>query len=105
MKYRAILSANAQEDIRRMPRPVAVYVLGQLRSLENDPVLLSRRSHFPFREKCQIFEIDYDWEGKRYFINVLFQYGADEETLHILDAPFQAVDDWWEPEDEDAGDA
>jgi hypothetical protein len=96
MSYRATLSANAQDDLRRMPRRVALHAIAQLRSLEANPTLLSGRSHFPFREKCQIFSFDYDHEGQRYFVNVLFQYDADEETLHIADIAWQAVDEWWE---------
>ena len=101
MNYRAILSSNAQADIRGMPRSVARYVIAQLRNLESDPTLLSRASHFPFRLQCQLFSFDYDHLGQRYFINVLFQYGADEETLHILDAPWQAVTEWWESDEGD----
>jgi hypothetical protein len=97
MSYRAILSANAQADIRRMPAPVARYTLAQLKNLEADPTLLSRPSHFPFRQKCQIFSFDYDHAGQRYFVNVLFQYAADEESLEILDAPWQVVTDPFEP--------
>jgi hypothetical protein len=101
MSYRAILTVNAEEDIRRMPAAVARYVLRQLVNLENDPILLSGKSHFPFREKCQLFSFDFDWNNQRYFINVHFQYGADEETLIISDAPWQAATDWWEEGDED----
>jgi hypothetical protein len=103
MSYRATLSANAANDVRRMPPAVARYAIAQLRNLEVDPTLLSRASHFPFREKCQIFSFDYDHDGKRYFVNVLFQYGADEQTLFILDAPWQEASEWWE-EPEDDGD-
>jgi len=51
MSYRAVLSANAQADIRALPPQVAQYVLRQLNNLEANPTLLSRRLHFPFREK------------------------------------------------------
>jgi hypothetical protein len=96
MNYRAILTANSQDDIRRMPPAVARFTLLQLKNLQESPTSLSVRSHFPFREKCQLFSFDYDWEGRRYFINVLFQYGTDETRLIILDAPWQVADEWWE---------
>ncbi|MDB5323020.1 MAG: hypothetical protein JWN40_4651 [Phycisphaerales bacterium] len=96
MNYHAILSANAQNDIRGMPLAVARYTLLQLQNLQEFPTSLSVRSHFPFREKCQLFSFDYDWEGRRYFINVLFQYGMDEMSLFVLDAPWQVAEEWWE---------
>jgi hypothetical protein len=101
MSYRAILTGNAKNDLRAMPERVAQYVLLQLAELEKSPTALSRPSHFPFRLQCQLFKFDYDYDGKRYFINVLFQYGADEESLYILDAPFQAAESWWDFGDDD----
>jgi len=83
-----------------MPAAVAQYTMVQLRNLELDPALLSTRSHFPFRAKCQIFSFDLDHQGQRFFINALFQYHANEEELLISDIPWQAASDWWEPDAE-----
>jgi hypothetical protein len=96
MSYRAILSPNAQDDLRRMPPPVSIYTLSQLANLERNPTALSEPSHFPFREKCQIFSFDYDFQGKRYFFNVLFEYGADEQTLFLSDIAWQVAEQWYE---------
>jgi hypothetical protein len=41
-------------------------------------------------------EFDYDHDGRRYFATVLFQYGQDEQTLHILDAALHDVTTWYE---------
>src|SRR5260221_11825370 len=97
MSYRSSLSTNAQDDIRRIKEDrVRQYVMAQLINLENDPALLSHRSHFPWREQCQVFSFDYDYGARRYFINVLFQYGADEQTLSIDDIAVVEADNWWE---------
>src|SRR5947209_4639972 len=95
MSYRVVLSVRAQTDIKGMPSALRPYVIQQLKALELNPSLLSKRSHFPYREQCQVFSFDRDEGGKRYFINVLFQYGADEQTLHVSDITCQGVTDWW----------
>jgi hypothetical protein len=78
-----------------MPDFLRAYVILQLQALELNPTLLSERSHFPFREGCQVFSFDYDRDEKRYFVNVLFQYENDEETLHVSDVPWQVAENWW----------
>ena len=88
IRYRAILSLNAQDDLRRLfdnCPSVLPFVRSQLMLLEESPTSLSTRSHFPFREKCQLMSFDKDEGDTRHFIHVLFQFGADEQTLHILD--------------------
>jgi hypothetical protein len=87
-----------------MPPAVARYTLAQLANLAASPTSLSVKSHFPFREKCQLLTFDYDWDGMRYFVNVLFHYAADEQTLVITDVPWQSADSWWELGDDDPND-
>lgn len=96
MNYRAILSSRAEADIRAMPLVLARYTLAQLHNLATSPSALSRRSHFPFRQNVQIFNFDYRAGDKFYIVNVLFQYGSDEATLHIVDAPWREVQEYWE---------
>ena len=79
-----------------MPLALARYTLAQLHNLAASPTSLSRRSHFPFRQNVQIFNFDYCINDKLYIVNILFQYGADEATLHIADAPWREIDDYWE---------
>jgi hypothetical protein len=95
MSYRAILSTNAEADLRRMPPALARFTLAQLRNLESDPTALSRRSHFPFRERCQVFHFDYSDGAHHYVVNVLFQYATDEERLLILDVPWTEAPEIW----------
>jgi hypothetical protein len=96
MKYHAILDRRAVEDVRRMPPALARYTVAQLVNLEAEPTALSRRSHFPFRERVQVFNFDFKSGGVCYVVNVLFQYGADEETLWVVDIPWQEATEWWE---------
>jgi len=93
MNYRAILSARAEADIRAMPAALAIFTLRQLQNLEASPTALSRRSHFPFRQHVQIFNFDFRDNDKYYIVNVLFQYGDDETTLYIADAPWVEADE------------
>ena len=84
MSYGIALSTEAQEDLAQLPVPVRRFALQQLQALAEAPTALSRRSHFPYREKCQIFQFDVDHELQRWELRALFQYGQDEQTLHVL---------------------
>ena len=84
MSYGISLSADAEHDLARLPIPVRQFTLRQLENLADSPGTMSRRSHFPYREKCQLFTFNYDHELQRWELAVLFQYGQDEQTLHIL---------------------
>jgi hypothetical protein len=96
MSYRAIFADRAVADIRAMPPALARYTLAQVVNLVAAPTALSRRSHFPLRETTQIFNFDYKI-GERYFVvNVLFQFGADEQTLHVTDIPWTDAPEFWE---------
>jgi hypothetical protein len=79
-----------------MPEALARFTLAQLVNLEADPTALSVRSHFPFRQNVQILKCDFKVAGRYYVVNVLFQYGVDEQTLFVLDVPWQEATEWWE---------
>lgn len=95
MAYGILLSEVAQEDIRQIKNPqIREFVLRQLEILAEYPTALSRPSHFPYREKCQIFRFDCDHELQRYEFNALFQYSADEQHIHILAIGRSIRDPW-----------
>jgi hypothetical protein len=97
MSYGIILAPEAEKDLNGLPHAVALFVARQLTNLAESPAALSRRSHFPFRERCQVMACDYDDDaGHRWFINVLFQYSQDEANLHVLGIASQSVDEWLE---------
>jgi hypothetical protein len=100
--YRVILSGSAQDDLRKLFNdcPSAVpFVRSQLNALAQNPTSLSRRSHFPYRERCQLMSFDMDLDGTRHFFTVIFQYGSDEQTIEVADTAHQSrkIDDLWEP--------
>jgi hypothetical protein len=96
MSYGINLSPEAQEDLSRLPLAVRRFALNQLLNLSESPTALSRKSHFPYFEKCQLMTFDFDHDGQRHFCNILFQYGQDELTLYIIAISVQAAGKWYE---------
>ena len=84
MSFGIALSVEAEHDLARMPVLVRQQALRHLEALADYPAALSRPSHFPFREKCQISPVDFDHEGTRWELFCLFQYAQDEKTFFIL---------------------
>ena len=84
MSYDADIGPEAAQDLARLPLPVAEHVERCIGDLCNRPTELSRRSRFPFIQNAQLFSFVHDFEGTRYWFNILFQYGQDEQTLHIF---------------------
>jgi hypothetical protein len=84
VSYGIALSDEARHDLAKLPIPVRRRVFQHLEALGEYPTALSRRSHFPYREKCQISPFSWDHENIRWEINVLFQYGQDEQTIHVI---------------------
>jgi hypothetical protein len=96
MSYAIKLEPEAQSALSQMPRPIAFFVAKQLELLAQHPTALSRPSHFPYLPNRQIYSFDADFEpGKRHFFNVMFRYGADEQSIWILQIAMQVADSWW----------
>ena len=96
MRYQIRLSETAEADLVRIAEPaVRHYALRQLDFLGENPTSLSRPSHFPYREKCQLFSFNYDYASQRWEFNVLLQYASDEIHIHSL-AIGWSVRDFWE---------
>lgn len=94
MSYAIALTIEARHDLARLPKAVRDFTFRQLQSLAQYPTLLSRSSYFPYRTKSQLFQFDFEQEGRWWEICVLFQYGQDEQTLHILKIGFSNPDPW-----------
>jgi hypothetical protein len=84
MSYVPDIGPDAAHDLARLPLPVAEFVERQIHALCEQPTKLSTRSRFPFVQNAQLFSFEMEFEETRYWFNVLFQYGQDEQTLHIL---------------------
>lgn len=96
MSYKLRLSPEAETDLRHLPAPVGLFVARQLVNLSEDPAILSKPSHFPYPLGYQLMSCDYDHESNRWFVNILFRYGTDEQTLEIVGIAAQAVEEWFE---------
>lgn len=96
MSYRVELTTEAEGQLKGLPAPVALRVQRQLNNLARDPALLSKPSHSPFVPGCQLMSFDYDHDAKRWFVNILFEYAQDEQTLIVLAIVVQAVEEWLE---------
>ena len=83
MSYDVAISNQALEDLADLPLPVANFVEQAIRRLAEDPTKLGRPCRFPY-PLGQIYELEHDFEDYRYYLAILFKYGQDERTLHIV---------------------
>lgn len=86
MSYVVKLSDEAVEDLRKLPLELLEAVNKHFDLLERNPVGLSRPSAIPYWP-AQTFRFEAVLDGDRYFFDILFKYGADEQTLHVLAVP------------------
>lgn len=89
MSYAVVWAPDAEEDFRKLPPLVASHLLDEIDRLSEDPVVLSRRSHFPYRPDRQMFRVAREHEGKVYHIYVLFKYAPGERAIYLTEIPCQ----------------
>ena len=82
MSYRATRSDQVVGQLARLPRPVIDAVESQIHLLEQNPRLHSRPAFVPL-PTGQVSQLDYTFQGMDYLVDIVFRYGADEETLHL----------------------
>jgi hypothetical protein len=82
MSYKVELSPETVEEIRRLPPPLQLHIVWELRRLAESPASHSKRCG-PL-ERGQKFEFTYDQGGAHLYVTVYFTYGADEDTLHVF---------------------
>jgi hypothetical protein len=85
MGYGVELTRQADEDLDKLPAVVASRMLDELDRLAEDPVALSKPSHFPYLPGRQLFQTRIDAEDRVWWFTVLFRYSEDERNLIILD--------------------
>jgi mRNA-degrading endonuclease RelE of RelBE toxin-antitoxin system len=85
MSYRVILTPVAKADIQALPQHLRTVIVERLVQLGDSPASLSRPTVFPYPSGYQLFEFNED-RGEEFWHHfaVLFRYGQDETTLHIL---------------------
>ena len=85
MSYAIDITPEAAENLARLPLPVAEYLYQRIvHDLGDSPASVSFPSGFPYPIMGQAYECEYDFEGTHYRFHVCFQYGQDEQTLHLL---------------------
>jgi hypothetical protein len=90
MSYGVEFTAQADDDLAKLPPLVASNVLDQLERLAEDPVGLARPSRFPFLPGRMMFQFNAEVEGS-WWITALFRYSEDERRIIILDLSAQQV--------------
>src|SRR5689334_1178721 len=100
MSYRVELSAAAEAELEALPPDLQDIVRVGLIDLSADPVSQSRPAPFPFPPVGQLHHIKHDIGAETWhFFTILFRYGQDEETLHVVGIGHVEY-----PRDEDQGD-
>jgi hypothetical protein len=84
MSFAVGWEAEAEEDLQRLPPVLASAVLDELDRIAVSPTRLSKPSHFPYRP-AQAYEFSREFQGRTYYLTLLFHYGQDEQTI-VLDA-------------------
>jgi hypothetical protein len=85
MAHQIVLSPQAERDLASFSAPIRDYVVTSMTRLAENPVTLSRASHFPYPPECQLFRPEplFD-ETDRHEFMILFRYRQDEVSLQII---------------------
>jgi hypothetical protein len=79
------LSPTAADDLAKLKKPLRNHVVEHLSHLAKKPSSLSRAAVFPYPPSQQISHAPpLEHEGNIHHFVVLFRYGQDEESLHIV---------------------
>lgn len=84
MSYVPDYTPESIEDLYRLPVHIQELVVNRIDELAQRPTELSCRSHFPYRENCQLFKFEIEDGTQRYVIHAMFQYSRDEVHLIII---------------------
>jgi hypothetical protein len=82
MRYSVEVGPEAVEDLARLPVSVQRAILTSLRQLAAAPSRLARPTRPPYTPGM-LYRAELPVEGALCLLDVVFQYGQDEQTLHI----------------------
>lgn len=82
MSYEVRLDPRADGQLDRMPEPLRSFALAALARLGQGPGSVSRSSASVTRGQLAEFHFNPD-PATSLWVMVTFQYGADEQTLHV----------------------
>lgn len=84
MSYAVIITPDPAAVLTRLSWRIAHRATTQLQVLAADPVSLSRPVALSGSSAGQGYYFDFEDGGISYAFYVVFQYSADEQSLHIL---------------------
>ena len=84
MSYGIVLSPEFMAELVKLPPELAEHVLDEVDRLAADPVLLSKRADLD-NAFYQIYECSGFLSSRRSRFEMRFQYGQDEQALHIAE--------------------
>ena len=85
MSYKSVRSDHVNQTIARLlplHAPVAAFVEEMIQLLEKSPTALSRAGTNILRNG-QLYQFETTFQGMEYRFDLIFRYGADEQTLHL----------------------
>jgi hypothetical protein len=84
MSYELVLSPKAEETLAGLEPPVAAAVESHLLRLAGSPTSMSRPAVLPYPPGSQMSEFSMMHDGRLHRLTILFRYGSDEQTLHVI---------------------
>ena len=80
--YELEFDEHARQSLDAIPHPLHGWIEQGLQRLAANPVGESKRSTGS-RPAGQLFEMEFDLYGADVFVDVIFRYASDEQTLQI----------------------
>lgn len=84
MSYDIVLSLKAEGELNRLDPPLAQAVEAHLLKLARSPTSLSRPAVLPYPPGSQFTEFSMTYDDRLHHFPILFRYGSEEQTLHVL---------------------
>lgn len=90
MSYKIKLEPNAARVLAAVPNPLKRQVSDGLHALGVDPTGLSKPIQPP-ANAGQAYEFSFLYDDMECWVAAIFQYHADEQTLHIFDIRWEVL--------------
>jgi hypothetical protein len=80
--FHLVRSERVEAMLLKLPGPVRGRVESEFQRLSEGPASISRTS-FASTQSGQVFRFEMTFQGMDYLFDLVFRYGADEQTLHL----------------------
>ena len=86
MSYGIAFTSRAEDEFLALAPHLQTFVAARLAELGRSPTVLGRRSPSPpYPPGFMLYEFEYGpAAGERHHFAILFRYGQDEVTLHVI---------------------